>query len=69
MPTQSELCLAHAREAHLAAEAATLTNVRELHLRSEKTWAEMAARAAASERARVEAEALRLMLRSCSAEL
>lgn len=67
MATQIErldLCLARAAEARAAAEAATLANVRENHLRSEKAWAEMAARAAAVHRARAETEALHLALKT-----
>lgn len=55
MPSHFELCMPHAREAYVTAEATMLTNVRVVHFRLENALAEMATRAAATERARLEA--------------
>ena len=50
--TDRETFLARAEEARLAAEAASLENVRERCLRSEAAWREMAARAERTEKLR-----------------
>jgi len=53
--TLQETYLVRAAEARAEAEAATLDNVRERCLRSEKAWAEMAARAKRTEAMRAAA--------------
>ncbi len=52
MSVQHQFYLDRAAEARALADSATLENVRERWLRSEATWAEMAARAAIGETSR-----------------
>ena len=52
MTAQHEFYLERAAEARAGAGAATLDNVRDRWLRSEATWAEMAARSARGEKMR-----------------
>lgn len=52
MSAQHQFYLARAAEARADADAATLDNVRDRCLRSEKAWAEMAARVERGERMR-----------------
>jgi hypothetical protein len=52
MSAQQEFYLERAAEARAGASAATLDNVRDRWLRSEATWAEMAARSARGEKMR-----------------
>jgi len=52
MSAQQEFYLERAAEARAGAAAATLDNVRDRWLRSEATWAEMAARSARGEKMR-----------------
>ena len=57
MATTREFYLARAAEARAQAEASTLDNVRERHLRSATAWEEMADRVARTDRMRAETEA------------
>ena len=52
-----------AAEARRDADAATLDNVRDRCLRSEAAWAEMAARAARTEKMRVKSDAIKIAAR------
>jgi hypothetical protein len=52
MSAQHEFYLQRAAEARASASAATLANVRERWLRSEASWAEMAARSAHGDKMR-----------------
>ena len=52
MSAQHEFYLERAAEARAGASAATLDNVRDRWLRSEATWAEMAARSQRGEKTR-----------------
>jgi len=52
MSSQHDFYLERAAEAQASADAATLDNVRDRWLRSEATWAEMAARSERGERMR-----------------
>ena len=53
MMAQTEFYLERAKEARVTARAATLDNVRDRWLRSEASWAEMAARSQRAEKMRI----------------
>jgi hypothetical protein len=55
--SQHQFYLTRAAEARRDADAATLDNVRERCLRSEAAWADMAARAARTEKMRAKSDA------------
>jgi hypothetical protein len=54
MSAQSDFYLARAAEARASASAATLDNVRDRWLRSEASWAEMAARSERGDKRRAQ---------------
>jgi hypothetical protein len=62
-----EFCSERADHALAAAEAATLTNVRERELRSEKTWRSLAELARSTAEARVKADGERAERRAAEA--